>query len=116
MSQELSLRMDVFKFLLQTGYTFDNALRIIKKTIKPSPEGENQVKYEKILKFIGDRLDSSHSAIDNIKAGEKAYREAMVVEADKRRIKKILNTVPKEDESNNSEVDNSLPELPRYIE
>ena len=117
MLQEILARINVFHFLLQTGYTFENALRVVKRPLNSLPETV-QANFEMLLKLMGERADPSSSAVKNIRVGEAAYRKAKNSEAKERRKRHMLNPAPEEEESKNPEASRSRPspELPRYTE
>lgn len=123
MSQELLTRVQVFQFLLQTGYTFENALRVIKRPLNPFPEAV-QDNYELLMKLMAETVDESRSAIENIKVAETSYRETKEEELVERQKQRILHGAPapattvEESESKIAEPVRSAPqtELPRYTE
>ena len=90
MSQELLTRVQVFQFLLQTGYTFENALRVIKRPLNPFPEAV-QDNYELLMKLMAETVDESRSAIENIKVAETSYRETKEEELAERQKQRILH-------------------------
>lgn len=126
MFQELVSRMIVFHFLLQTGYTFENALRVIKRPLNQLPETV-QANYELFMKLMADTFDENRSAIENIRAAEASYRKAKEEELAERQKQRILHGAPapattvEESESKIAEASRpSRPppqrELPKYTE
>ena len=84
MDQELTTRLTVFKFLLETGYTFENALRAMKRPQNPIPE-QVQTNFDLLFRTMADEAVGERSAIDIIKAGETGYRKVKEEEQQRRR-------------------------------
>lgn len=76
MSEELLLRMLIFQYLIQTGYTFSNALRIAKRAIKPLSTSSRAKRNSNLLfRHLCNMYNPEISALENIKAAEKEYWE-----------------------------------------
>lgn len=118
-NEEIVRRLTTFQFLLQTGYTFENALRVIKRALNPIPE-RIQANSEHLMKLMASEVAPERSAIEVIKAGEAAYLEAKEDEEEERRKQAILCGPPprsqEEEERKVAEPAHRAVELPRYTE
>lgn len=108
MSQEIVLRMLVFQFLLQSGYTIKNALIIIKRPLNLLSD-QVQNNYYLFMKLMLNTFDKCSSAIDNIKKVEELYINSMKKKVDS------LETIEESESKTEEDPQPSLEtELPRY--